>query len=58
MKEETKAPGPTSVEEPFAVRRTTQTRNPIRRAILALELIVVGQLFVCEEVSANVAQRR
>ena len=40
-----------SVEEALAVRRAAETRNAVCGAVLALELVVVGELFVCEAVS-------
>jgi hypothetical protein len=37
-----------SIEEALAYRRAAEARNAIRRADLALELVVVRELFVCE----------
>jgi hypothetical protein len=41
----------TLVEEAFASSCTTQARNAVQTANLALELVVISQLFVCMVVS-------
>jgi len=40
-----------SVEKALAVRRAAETRNTVCGAVFALELVVVGELFVCDVVS-------
>jgi hypothetical protein len=39
-----------SIEEALAYGRTAEARNAIRRADLALELVVIRKLVVCKEI--------